>query len=383
MAARCWSPAPPPTPASRWSSPACVGCWRARAFGSRRSRRRTCPTTRPSRSRAARSAAPRRCRPGPPGLAPSVRFNPVLLKPGGDRTSQLVVRGQVAGTVGAGDYFDHRDRARRGGRRRTRLAAKRIRRGHLRGRRLARRDQPAGNRSGQHGAGAGGGPPGRRGRRHRPRRAAGAPVRDRRGARTRRPAAHRGLRGQQVPRRPRAAGTRPRPARASSPGGRPTASSRTTTVCGSTRRTRCRCNRTGSSGCPQPPRGADCAAGGGRSGCRASPTPPTSRRWPASRACWSAGSPTPPTSPTPTSSSCRAARRRCPTWRGCANADSPTASSRTRRRGRAGARHLRRVPDAVPHHRRSGRVRPGSRRRARPAGRRHRLRRRQDAAALG
>ena len=31
------------------------------------------------------------------GLAPSVRFNPVLLKPGSDRTSQLVVRGRVAG----------------------------------------------------------------------------------------------------------------------------------------------------------------------------------------------------------------------------------------------------------------------------------------------
>src|SRR5262245_65980725 len=44
------------------------------------------------------------------GLAPSVRFNPVLLKPGSDRTSQLVVRGQVAGTVGAGDYVEHRDR---------------------------------------------------------------------------------------------------------------------------------------------------------------------------------------------------------------------------------------------------------------------------------
>jgi adenosylcobyric acid synthase len=42
------------------------------------------------------------------GLEPSVRFNPVLLKPGGDRTSQLVVMGQVAGTVTAGDYFHHR-----------------------------------------------------------------------------------------------------------------------------------------------------------------------------------------------------------------------------------------------------------------------------------
>jgi adenosylcobyric acid synthase len=42
------------------------------------------------------------------GLEPSVRFNPVLLKPGGDRTSQLVVMGRVAGTVAAGDYFHHR-----------------------------------------------------------------------------------------------------------------------------------------------------------------------------------------------------------------------------------------------------------------------------------
>ncbi|WP_255413226.1 cobyric acid synthase [Mycobacterium sp. 3519A] len=44
------------------------------------------------------------------GLAPSVRFNPILLKPGSDRTSQLVLRGQVVDTVGAGDYFRHRDR---------------------------------------------------------------------------------------------------------------------------------------------------------------------------------------------------------------------------------------------------------------------------------
>jgi adenosylcobyric acid synthase len=43
------------------------------------------------------------------GLAPSVRFNPILLKPGSDRTSQLVVRGRVEGTVTAGDYFSHRD----------------------------------------------------------------------------------------------------------------------------------------------------------------------------------------------------------------------------------------------------------------------------------
>jgi adenosylcobyric acid synthase len=44
------------------------------------------------------------------GLAPSVRFNPILLKPGSDRRSQLVVRGRVVDTVDAGDYFRHRDR---------------------------------------------------------------------------------------------------------------------------------------------------------------------------------------------------------------------------------------------------------------------------------
>src|SRR5690242_4463734 len=44
------------------------------------------------------------------GLAPHTRFNPVLLKPGSDRTSQLVIRGRVAGSVAAGDYFTHRDR---------------------------------------------------------------------------------------------------------------------------------------------------------------------------------------------------------------------------------------------------------------------------------
>ena len=44
------------------------------------------------------------------GLEPSVRFNPVLLKPGSDRRSQLVVRGKAVDTVGAKDYFRHRRR---------------------------------------------------------------------------------------------------------------------------------------------------------------------------------------------------------------------------------------------------------------------------------
>ncbi|MEV6656084.1 cobyric acid synthase [Nocardia fluminea] len=46
------------------------------------------------------------------GLEPSVRFNPVLLKPGSDRRSQLVVRGKAVGTVGARDYFTRRQELR-------------------------------------------------------------------------------------------------------------------------------------------------------------------------------------------------------------------------------------------------------------------------------
>ena len=44
------------------------------------------------------------------GLQPSVRFNPILLKPGSDRTSQLVVRGKAADSVTAAGYLAHRDR---------------------------------------------------------------------------------------------------------------------------------------------------------------------------------------------------------------------------------------------------------------------------------
>src|ERR1700741_89612 len=44
------------------------------------------------------------------GLEPSVRFNPLLLKPGSDRTSQLFVRGRVVDSVTAAGYVEHRDR---------------------------------------------------------------------------------------------------------------------------------------------------------------------------------------------------------------------------------------------------------------------------------
>jgi adenosylcobyric acid synthase len=42
------------------------------------------------------------------GLAPSVRFNPVLLKPGSDRSSQVVVLGRAVGEVSALSYRDRK-----------------------------------------------------------------------------------------------------------------------------------------------------------------------------------------------------------------------------------------------------------------------------------
>src|SRR3954452_7603076 len=42
------------------------------------------------------------------GLAPSVRFNPVLLKPGSDRSSQVVVLGKPVGKVSALSYADRK-----------------------------------------------------------------------------------------------------------------------------------------------------------------------------------------------------------------------------------------------------------------------------------
>jgi adenosylcobyric acid synthase len=42
------------------------------------------------------------------GLAPSVRFNPVLLKPGSDRTSQVVVLGKAVGEVSALSYRERK-----------------------------------------------------------------------------------------------------------------------------------------------------------------------------------------------------------------------------------------------------------------------------------
>ena len=108
------------------------------------------------------------------GLAPTMRaFNPVLLKPGSDRSSQVVVLGRAQGTVSALSYREHQDALDVVTETLADLRAARRRR--LRGRRLPA-DQPAGDRHREHGARAGRGPARRRGRRHH-RRVPRAPVR--------------------------------------------------------------------------------------------------------------------------------------------------------------------------------------------------------------
>src|SRR3954462_11539382 len=44
------------------------------------------------------------------GVAPDIRFNPVLLKPGSDRSSQVVLLGEAVDTVTAGNYRSLRPR---------------------------------------------------------------------------------------------------------------------------------------------------------------------------------------------------------------------------------------------------------------------------------
>ena len=40
------------------------------------------------------------------GVAPSVEMNPILLKPQGDMTSQVVIKGKAVGRVKAADYYE-------------------------------------------------------------------------------------------------------------------------------------------------------------------------------------------------------------------------------------------------------------------------------------
>ncbi len=76
------------------------------------------------------------------GAVPESAMNPVLLKPGSDRRSYVVIRGRPAGTLEAGEFASGRPPG-AGRLHRLRRARAALRRDRLRGRRVARRDQPA------------------------------------------------------------------------------------------------------------------------------------------------------------------------------------------------------------------------------------------------
>ena len=109
--ARCSSAARRATPASRSWSPGCAGCWPGGAWRWRRSRRRTWRSTPRSPPTAPRSATPSGSRRWRPGCAPEAAMNPVLLKPTGERASQVVVMGRATGVQTAAEY--HAVQARR------------------------------------------------------------------------------------------------------------------------------------------------------------------------------------------------------------------------------------------------------------------------------
>ena len=127
------------------------------------------------------------------GIEPDARMNPVLLKPGSDTRTHVIVLGQPSRRGRRRRVPPHspgpaRDRPGQPGQ-----PAGRLRRGHLRGRGQPGGDQPAGHRHRQHGAGPGGWAAGRRGRRHRPGRRVRGPVRHPGLARTSGPGPGRGF----------------------------------------------------------------------------------------------------------------------------------------------------------------------------------------------
>ncbi len=77
-------------------------------------------------------------------VEPEAAMNPVLLKPGGNGSSQVVVLGRAVGEVTALSYGPMQRGPARPGPRVAGGPARAVRRRRLRGRRLADRDQPAG-----------------------------------------------------------------------------------------------------------------------------------------------------------------------------------------------------------------------------------------------
>ena len=316
------------------------------------------------------------------GLAPDLRFNPVLLKPGSDLTSQVVLLGEAVDTVTAGNFRQLRPRLAE-----TAYAALAelradVRRGDLRGRRQPGRDQPAGRRL-RRTWGWPGTPTCPRSWSATSTGAVSSP-RCSAPSRCSTPADQALIAGFVInkfrgdlgpaPAGPghAAPGDRPPHVRGAALGARPVA-----------RRRGLARLRPGARPARRPAR-QRLAATSRSSGCPGSPTPPTSRR-----------SPTEPgvrVRLTVEPAELAAAdlvvlpgsqvdrRRPAP---GCGETGLADAVARPRGGRQAAARHLRRLPDARPGHPRPGGEPAGQRARARPAAHRDHLRSAQDRPAVG
>ncbi len=155
MCGGCWSPAPPPTRASRRHHRAVPLAWRAGGVKVAPFKAQNMSNnSMVARRRRARSAGPSGCRRVAAGVEPEAAMNPVLLKPGSDRRSHVVVHGQAVGRARRGDVRDRSPRTCGGGvRRRLTTCAAALRRRGRRGRGQPGRDQPARRRLRQHGPG--------------------------------------------------------------------------------------------------------------------------------------------------------------------------------------------------------------------------------------
>ncbi|MFR8283337.1 MAG: hypothetical protein ACLU9R_05540 [Faecalibacterium sp.] len=113
------------------------------------------------------------------GTEPDVRMNPILLKPSSDVGSQVIVNGEVRGSMSAADYFPHKTQLIPDILEAYNSLAAEIRHHRHRGRGQPGGDQPEGGRHREHGAGQAGGRAGAAGGRHRPGRRVRAAVRHR------------------------------------------------------------------------------------------------------------------------------------------------------------------------------------------------------------
>ena len=103
-----------------WMATAICAWLRSGACPSRRSKRRTCPTIRIPAVDGGEIGRAQVVQAEACGLEPETAMNPILLKPNGDGTSQVVVNGRVWKTLSAREYYEHFDVLQRESARRVR-----------------------------------------------------------------------------------------------------------------------------------------------------------------------------------------------------------------------------------------------------------------------